>query len=206
MKYSIDNANVTPVIPVMVIEDLASAVPLAKALVAGGLKVLEITLRSESALASIEAIARDVPDAIVGVGTITSADHVRQAVDAGAVFAVSPGYTEQLGAACQKHDLPFLPGVMTPADIIRAMHDDLDALKFFPAGQAGGASFLNALRGPFPDIAFCPTGGIKPDNFKDYLALPNVLCVGGSWVCPGKLVNEKDWAAIEKLASDSCKV
>lgn len=196
----------SPVIPVMIIEELSSAVPLAKALVAGGLKVLEITLRSESALPAIEAIAKEVPEAIVGVGTITSAEHVSQAVNAGAVFAVSPGYTEQLGAACKHHKLPFLPGVMTPADIIRAMQDDLDALKFFPAGQAGGTSFLNALQGPFPDIAFCPTGGIKPDNFKDYLALTNVLCVGGSWVCPRKLVHDKDWAAIEKLASDSCQV
>ena len=192
----------SPVIPVMVIEDIDTAVPLAKALVAGGLRVLEITLRTDAAYAAMQRIATEVPDAIVGVGTITAAQEVQKSVDHGAVFAVSPGYTHQLGEACYKADLPFLPGVMTPADIIRAMQDNIDALKFFPAEQAGGVAFLKALAGPFPDIVFCPTGGVSAGNYHDYLSLDNVLCVGGSWVAPKPLLANGKWDEIEKLASE----
>lgn len=189
-----------PVIPVMVIEDATDAVPLAHALVDGGLRVLEITLRSEAALQAIENIASNVPEAIVGVGTLCNADQVKQSVDAGAVFGVSPGFTQAIGDACKTANLPLLPGVMTPADILLAIQNNLDALKFFPAAQAGGISSLKALSGPFPDIVFCPTGGIKSTDFRDYLALDNVLCVGGSWVCPTSTVREKNWAEITRLA------
>ncbi len=195
-----DIMKTSPVIPVMVINDLDTAVPLANALVAGGLRVLEITLRSAPAMDAIKTIAAEVPDAIVGVGTLTSAAEVPQAVAAGATFAVSPGYTHELGQACRDADLQFLPGVMTPADIIRAMQDGLSALKFFPAAQAGGPGFLKALGGPFQNIVFCPTGGISLSNAPDYLSLPNVLCVGGSWVVPGDLIAEKNWQGITDLA------
>lgn len=191
-----------PVIPVMVIENASDAVPLAHALVEGGLRVLEITLRSDAALQAIENIATNVPDAIVGVGTLCTAEQVKQSVDAGAVFGVSPGFTQAIGDACKTANLPLLPGVMTPADILMAIQNDLDALKFFPAAQAGGINSLKALSGPFPDIVFCPTGGIKPTDFQDYLALDNVLCVGGSWVCPKTLVQEKRWPEITQLAKD----
>ncbi len=195
-----DIMTTSPVIPVMVINDPATAVPLAEALVAGGLRVLEITLRSAPAMDAITAIAANVPDAIVGVGTLTNASEVPHAVAAGAQFAVSPGYTHELGHACREAELPFLPGVMTPADIIRAMQDGLSALKFFPAAQAGGPGFLKALGGPFGDIVFCPTGGISLSNARDYLSLPNVLCVGGSWVVPSDLIAAKNWQGITDLA------
>lgn len=189
-----------PVIPVMVIEDSTTAIPLAQALVDGGLNVLEITLRTDAALDAIEQISAKVEGAIVGVGTITDALQVQQAIDAGASFAVSPGYTHELGAATAAANLPFLPGVMTPGDIIRAMQDGLDALKFYPAGQAGGTGFLKALAGPFPGIVFCPTGGVSAANYHEYLSLDNVLCVGGSWVAPKDLVKQQDWDAITALA------
>lgn len=189
-----------PVIPVIVIDDLDTAVPLAEALVSGGLTVLEITLRTEVALAAIERVAKALPDAIVGVGTVATPDDIKRSVDAGAVFAVSPGYTPELGAACRAASLPFLPGVMTPADILRAQQDDYTALKFFPAEQAGGISLLKALSGPFNNTVFCPTGGINANNVNDYLALDNVLCVGGSWVAPSKLVKAGDWTEITALA------
>jgi len=189
-----------PVIPVMVIENAEDAVPLAEALVSGGLKVLEITLRSDAALEAIENIAKEVSGAIVGVGTLCSNEQVAQSVEAGAVFGVSPGYTSAIGEACNKLKLPLLPGVMTPADILHAMQDGLDALKFFPASQAGGIDTLKALSGPFPDLVFCPTGGIKAENYQRYLELDHVLCVGGSWVCPKALIKAKDWNGIRELA------
>ncbi len=192
--------NMSPVIPVMVINDLETAVPTAEALVTGGLKVLEITLRTDEALQAMQMIAKSVPDAIVGVGTVTVASQVQQAKDHGATFVVSPGYTHEVGDACDKASLPVLPGVMTPGDIMRAQQDGLDALKFFPAAQAGGISFLKALGGPFPDIVFCPTGGIGASSYKDFLALDNVLCVGGSWVAPAALVKNKQWDEITALA------
>lgn len=194
--------HTSPVIPVIVIEDLDTAVPLAEALVAGGLKVLEITLRTSAAMQAMEQIASEVPDAMVGVGTVTSASEVQKAKDNGATFVVSPGYTHAIGQACFAADLPYLPGVMTPGDIMRAQEDGLDALKFFPAAQAGGISFLKSLRGPFPNIVFCPTGGIGASDYSDYLALDNVLCVGGSWVAPAELVRQRDWQQISSLAKD----
>lgn len=195
-----DIMRTSPVIPVIVIDDLSTAVPLAEALVEGGLRVLEITLRTNSAFEAIERVAKAVPDAIVGVGTITEADEVQRSMNAGAKFAVSPGYTHALGTACKAADLPFLPGIATPADILRAQEDGYQALKFFPAEQAGGVAMLKALSGPFINAVFCPTGGVGPDNVKDYLALDNVLCVGGSWVAPGSLVKQGDWAGITALA------
>lgn len=189
-----------PVIPVIVIEELEHAVPLAKALVAGGVRLLEVTMRTSVALAAIEKIAKEVPDAIIGVGTVTTAAHIQQAYDAGAQFALSPGISEKLIAKSQDLALPFMPGVMTPTDIIKGIEFGLHDFKFYPAEQAGGVTMLNAFAGPFESIRFCPTGGISVDNFKQYLALKNVMAVGGSWLCPRNLLNQQDWAAIEVLA------
>jgi len=201
-----DIMTTAPVIPVIVIDDLETAVPLAEALVAGGLSVLEITLRTDVALQAIEKVARALPDAIVGVGTAATPDDISRSVDAGAVFAVSPGYTPELGAACRTSNLPFLPGVMTPADILRAKQDNYTALKFFPAEQAGGTALLKALSGPFVDTVFCPTGGISTTNVYDYLALNNVLCVGGSWVAPAKMIKAGDWSGITALAKEAANL
>ena len=189
-----------PVIPVIVIEELEHAVPLAKALVAGGVRLLEITMRTPVALAAIEKIAKEVPDAIIGVGTVTPATHIQQAYDVGAQFAISPGISETLITKSQDLSLPFMPGVMTPTDIIKGIEFGLHDFKFYPAEQAGGTTMLNAFAGPFDNIRFCPTGGISVDNFKQYLALKNVMAVGGSWLCPRNLLNQQDWAAIEVLA------
>ncbi|MDJ0738604.1 MAG: bifunctional 4-hydroxy-2-oxoglutarate aldolase/2-dehydro-3-deoxy-phosphogluconate aldolase [Gammaproteobacteria bacterium] len=190
----------TPVMPVLVIEDLGHAVPLAQALVAGGLRVLEVTLRTPVALAAVRAIAASVPDAIVGVGTLTRPEHFHQAADAGAQFAVSPGLTRVLLNASGQSELPFLPGVFTPSEAMAARDIGFEYLKLFPAAQAGGIGMLKALGGPFPELRFCPTGGIGADNFRDYLALPNVSCVGGSWLAPGDLVGSGDWEAVTRLA------
>jgi len=195
-----DLMKISPVIPVIVIDDPEAAIPLAEALVAGGLRILEITLRTDAALRAIENIASAVSDAIVGAGTVTRADDVQHCIDAGAGFAVSPGYTATLGAACSAANLPYLPGVMTPADILCAHQGGYNALKFFPAGAAGGRSFLKALSGPFVRQVFCPTGGINAENASDYLALDNVLCVGGSWVAPRNMIRARDWQGIEALA------
>jgi len=189
-----------PVIPVLVIDRVEDAVPLAEALVAGGLNVLEVTLRSDVALEAIEKMASALPDAIIGAGTINEAVQMSQTRDAGARFAVSPGFTASLGSAAQECSLPYLPGIMTPGEILLAMEHGLDALKFFPAKQAGGAGFLKTLAGPFPDIRFCPTGGINADTAPDYLELPNVLCVGGSWVAPQAMVRNAQWDEITALA------
>ncbi len=189
-----------PVLPVIVLDKVADAVPLARALVAGGVRVLEVTLRTSAALDCVRAIRADVPDAVVGVGTMTRAEDFSAAVEAGAVFGVSPGVSPALLAAARYHDLPFLPGVMTPADIIAALEAGYTSLKFFPAKQAGGIEMLKAFGGPFSQVTFCPTGGIDAAAAPDYLALPNVACVGGSWLAPAKLIAASDWAAIEQLA------
>jgi len=189
-----------PVLPVIVLDKVADAVPLARALVAGGVRVLEVTLRTPAALDCVRAIRAEVPDAVVGVGTMTRAEDFSAAVEAGATFGVSPGVSPALLAAARYHDLPFLPGVMTPADIIAALEAGYTSLKFFPAKQAGGIEMLKAFGGPFAQIAFCPTGGIDAASAPDYLALPNVACVGGSWLAPARLVANGDWAAIEQLA------
>lgn len=189
-----------PVIPVIVIDDLASAVPLARALVAGGVRVLEVTLRTPAGLPAIAAIAREVPEAIVGAGTLTRAQDAAAVRDAGARFAVSPGLTSALAAACRRLDLPLLPGVATAGEVMAAQDEGLDFLKFFPAVQAGGIPMLKALHGPFPDVAFCPTGGLTPANAPEFLALPNVRVCGGSWLTPREAVQAGDWARIESLA------
>jgi 2-dehydro-3-deoxyphosphogluconate aldolase/(4S)-4-hydroxy-2-oxoglutarate aldolase len=190
-----------PVIPVIVIADLAEAVPLAKALVAGGVRVLEVTLRTPAGLDAIKAIAREVPDAIVGVGTVTAPEDLVQARAAGAQFAVSPGLTPALAEAARQSGIPCLPGVMTPSDVIAARAAGFRQLKLFPAQQAGGLGMLKALHGPFPDIVFCPTGGVTEQTAPEFLSLPNVACVGGSWLTPKAAVDAKDWAEITRLAA-----
>ncbi|MBL8326017.1 MAG: bifunctional 4-hydroxy-2-oxoglutarate aldolase/2-dehydro-3-deoxy-phosphogluconate aldolase [Rubrivivax sp.] len=199
----IDLAGHGPVIPVIVIEHLAHAVPLAEALVAGGVKVLEVTLRTAVALAAIEAMARAVPAAIIGAGTLRGAADVRAARHAGARFGVSPGYTGAIGAACRDAGLPLLPGVATAGEVMAASADGHDFLKFFPASAAGGVPMLKALAGPFPDIAFCPTGGISAETAPQYLALPNVRVVGGSWLTPADALRAGDWARITRLAREA---
>jgi 2-dehydro-3-deoxyphosphogluconate aldolase/(4S)-4-hydroxy-2-oxoglutarate aldolase len=191
--------QVAPVIPVLVIDDVSKAKPLAEALVAGGLRVLEVTLRTPVALDAMRAMA-DVPGAIVGVGTALDGDDLKRAQDHGATFAVSPGFTTELGAAANAINLPLLPGIMTPADIMRARDGGFNELKFFPASQAGGPQLLKAFSGPFVDTVFCPTGGISADTAKDYLSLSCVLCVGGSWVAPAAMVESGEWEGITKLA------
>ena len=190
----------SPVMPVIVLERVADAVPLARALVAGGIRVLEVTMRTPAALDCVRAIRRDVPDAIVGVGTIVSIADFDAAVTAGAVFGVSPGSTDRLLTHVAKQKFPFLPGCMTPSDLMRAMAAGFDAVKLFPAKQAGGVEMLKALGGPFPGALFCPTGGIDAASAPDYLKLPNVACVGGSWPAPANLVNSGDWEAIRVRA------
>jgi len=191
--------QVAPVIPVLVIDDVASAKPLAEALVAGGLRTLEITLRTPVALEAMKAMA-DVPGAIIGVGTALNGDDLKRAQDHGATFAVSPGYTAELGKAANDLNMPLLPGIMTPADIMRARDGGFTELKLFPAAQAGGPALLKAFGGPFTDIVFCPTGGINVNTAKDYLSLSNVLCVGGSWVAPRDMVESGNWQGITDLA------
>lgn len=192
--------QVAPVIPVLVIDDVAKARPLAEALVAGGLRVLEVTLRTPVALEAMKAMA-DVPGAIVGVGTALDGDDLKRAQDHGATFAVSPGFTTELGKAANAINMPLLPGIMTPADIMRARDGGFTELKFFPASQAGGPQLLKAFSGPFGEISFCPTGGVTAETAKDYLALPSVLCVGGSWVAPASMVEAGDWEGITQLSS-----
>ncbi|HPE72827.1 MAG TPA: bifunctional 4-hydroxy-2-oxoglutarate aldolase/2-dehydro-3-deoxy-phosphogluconate aldolase [Candidatus Competibacter sp.] len=192
--------RVGPVIPVLVIEDLAQAVPLAQALVAGGVRVLEVTLRTPVALAAIRAIAREVPEVIVGVGTLTRPEDFTEARDAGARFGVSPGLTPALIEAAKESGLPLLPGVITPSEVMTARAAGFHQLKLFPAQPAGGIDMLKALAGPFPDVIFCPTGGISAETAPDYLALPNVGCVGGSWLTPKTALAAEDWSVITALA------
>ena len=192
-----------PVIPVIVLHRVQDAVPLAEALLAGGVKVLEVTLRTAVALQCIEAIARALPEAVVGAGTIRNALDAQAALDAGSRFAVSPGYTSALGAACRRIGLPLLPGVASASEVMAASADGLGFLKFFPAQQAGGVAMLKALGGPFPDIVFCPTGGITPETAPQFLALPNVKVCGGSWLTPADAVAAGDWARITRLAREA---
>lgn len=200
IKNTLELVAFGPVIPVIVLDRVEQAVPLARALVAGGVRVLEVTLRTPAALACIEAIAREVPEAVLGAGTLRSADDVRAAKDAGCVFGVSPGYTRAIGVACQAARLPLLPGVATPAEVMAANDDGLTFLKFFPATAAGGIPMLKALAGPFPDVVFCPTGGITAETAPQFLALPNVKVCGGSWLTPADAVAAGDWARITALA------
>lgn len=192
-----------PVVPVIVIHDVAHAVPLAEALLAGGLSVLEVTLRTEAGLPAIEAMRRGVPEAIVGVGTLTSPQHFAAARDAGAQFGVSPGLTAALAGAGREAGWPYLPGVMTPSELMQARELGFDCCKLFPAQQAGGVDMLRAIHSILPDMLICPTGGINAQNAARYLALPNVPCVGGSWVAPPQLMRAGDWTGITQLAAEA---
>lgn len=195
-----------PVIPVIVLTDVGQAVLLARALVAGGIRMLEVTLRTPQALASIEAIARDVPEAVVGAGTVRSAADVQACARAGARFLVSPGYTPAVGQASRDTGLPLLPGVATGSEIMMAQEDGLTELKFFPALQAGGVAMLKAWSGPFGDVRFCPTGGVTVTNAAEFLALPNVECVGGSWLTPADVLAHCNWAQVTALAFQACRL
>ena len=195
-----------PVIPVIVLSDVAHAVPMARALVAGGIRMLEVTLRTSQALACMEAIAKEVPDAVVGAGTVRRAADANAAANAGAKFAVSPGYTSALGQACRDVALSLLPGVATGSEIMMAQEDGYTELKFFPAMQAGGSAMLKAWAGPFFDVRFCPTGGVTPQNATEFLSLSNVACVGGSWLVPADALAKGDWARIEQLAREASQI
>ncbi len=191
----------SPVIPVIAIDDIAHAVPLANALVAGGIRVLEVTLRTAHGLPAIRAIAEQVPRAIVGVGTLTQPEEFAAARNAGAVFGVSPGLTPALIEAAGRNGLPLLPGVMTPSEVMAAREAGFRQLKLFPAVPAGGVGMLNAIAGPLPDVMFCPTGGISQETAAKFLACRNVACVGGSWLTPKEAVHAGDWARITELAA-----
>ena len=200
---TLDLVSYGPVIPVIVINKLEDAVPMARALVAGGVRVLEVTLRTPIALQCMEAIAREVPEAVLGAGTIRSVADAKAAKDVGCVFGVSPGYTSQIGNACRELDLPLLPGTATGSEVMQATADGYSFLKFFPATAAGGIPMLKALAGPFPDVVFCPTGGITAETAPQFLALSNVKVCGGSWLTPADAVAAKDWGRITQLAKEA---
>jgi len=195
-----------PVIPVIVLNDVAHAVPMARALLAGGIRMLEITLRTPQALACMEAIANEVEGAVVGAGTVRSPSDAAAAVKAGARFAVSPGFTPAVGQACKDLGLPLLPGVASGSEIMMAQEEGYTQLKFFPAMQAGGPAMLKAWSGPFFDVKFCPTGGVTQANAADFLSLPNVACVGGSWLVPADAMAQGDWKRIETLARQASQL
>ncbi|MFJ4325088.1 bifunctional 4-hydroxy-2-oxoglutarate aldolase/2-dehydro-3-deoxy-phosphogluconate aldolase [Streptomyces tricolor] len=192
--------DLAPVVPVVVLADAADAVPLARALVAGGLPAIEVTLRTPAALDAIRAIADEVPQAVVGAGTVLTPEQVAACTAAGAQFLVSPGWTETLLAAMRGSGVPFLPGVSTTSEVVALLERGVREMKFFPAQAAGGTAYLKSLAGPLPQARFCPTGGIGPTTAPEYLALPNVGCVGGSWMVPAEAVAAGDWARIEELA------
>jgi len=194
---------ISPVIPVLTIEQFEHAIPLARALTAGGLQVLEVTLRTPAGLPAIEAIREAVPEAVVGVGTITRMEDFVAAAEAGAQFGVSPGLTAEIAGAARSAPFPLLPGVMTPTELIAGLGWGFDTFKLFPAQQAGGIPMLKALAGPFPNVMFCPTGGITRATAPEYLQLPNVACIGGSWVAPADKIRSGDWRGIEELARDA---
>ncbi|WP_458243466.1 bifunctional 4-hydroxy-2-oxoglutarate aldolase/2-dehydro-3-deoxy-phosphogluconate aldolase [Streptomyces sp. MAI_2237] len=195
--------DLAPVVPVVVIEDAADAVPLARALVAGGLPAVEVTLRTPAAPDAIRAIAAEVPDAVVGAGTVITPEQVRESVAAGARFLVSPGWTDVLLEAMRASGVPFLPGVSTTSEVVALLERGVREMKFFPARAAGGTAYLRSLAGPLPQARFCPTGGIGPDDAPDYLALSNVGCVGGSWMLPSDAVAARDWGRVEALAREA---
>jgi 2-dehydro-3-deoxyphosphogluconate aldolase/(4S)-4-hydroxy-2-oxoglutarate aldolase len=194
--------RLAPVVPVIVVEDLTHAAPLARALVAGGLPALEVTLRTPVALEAIRAMA-DVPGGVVGAGTLLTPADVKAAKAAGAMFGVSPGATDRLLDACAEWDLPLLPGAATASEIMALLEKGFTVQKFFPAEQAGGAAYLKSIGSPIPQVAFCPTGGISLKNAMDYLSLKNILCVGGSWVAPKQAMATGDWATITRLAAEA---
>ncbi|MGV9286127.1 bifunctional 4-hydroxy-2-oxoglutarate aldolase/2-dehydro-3-deoxy-phosphogluconate aldolase [Streptomyces sp. NPDC003719] len=192
--------DLAPVVPVVVLDDLADAVPLARALVAGGLPAIEVTLRTPVAVEAIRAIAEEVPDAVVGAGTLITPEQVGEVVAAGARFLVSPGWTDTLLEAMRGSGVPFLPGVSTASEVVALLERGVREMKFFPAEAAGGTAYLKALAAPLPQARFCPTGGIGPASAPEYLALPNVGCVGGSWMLPKDAVAGRDWVRVEALA------
>lgn len=194
------------VVPVIVIKDPAHAVPLAHALLEGGIDVMEITLRSGAALQAIESVARAVPEMHTGAGTVTRAAEVRQVIDAGAGFALSPGCTDSVFEAVRSANLPFIPGVMTPGEVMRWRDEGFSLMKLFPAMQAGGLGMLQALGAPLPDVRFCPTGGVTPANLRDFLRLPNVAMAGGSWLTPADALAEGDWPRITALAREAIEL
>lgn len=200
MRGMISVLDLSPVVPVVVLPDASVAVPLARALVAGGLPAIEVTLRTPGALDAIRAIADEVPQAVVGAGTVITVEQVDACVAAGARFLVSPGWTPSLLDAMRASGVPFLPGVSTASEVVALLERGVRDMKFFPARAAGGTEYLRSLAGPLPQARFCPTGGIGPATAPEYLALPNVGCVGGSWMVPADAVAERDWARIEALA------
>ena len=195
--------DLAPVIPVVVIDDVATAVPLARALVAGGLPVIEVTLRTPEALDAISRIAAEVPEAVVGAGTVRTSADISASVEAGATFLVSPGTTLALADAMAASGVAYLPGAATATEVMALAERGLKELKFFPAEAAGGVPYLKSLAGPLPDVRFCPTGGIRAATAPDYLALPNVGCVGGTWLTPADAITAGDWRRVEKLASEA---
>ena len=198
-----DLLDISPVVPVVVIDDAADAVPLARALARGGVRIMEITLRTPAGLGAIERVAAEVPETTVGAGTVTTPEEASAALRAGARFIVTPGATDRLLAAALDTGLPLLAGASTLTEILRLREHGQQAVKFFPAEASGGTAYLRAVAGPVPDVSFCPTGGIGPGNAAEYLALPNVGCVGGSWLTPGAAVRSGDWAAVERLAGEA---
>ena len=203
---TIELANYGPVIPVIVIDNVEDAVPMAEALLEGAIRVLEVTLRSNCALQAIEAIAKNVPEAIVGAGTLRTKADATNAKIAGSQFAVSPGYSSNMGSICKEIDLPLLPGVSSGSEIMMANDDGYDFLKLFPAVAVGGVNLLKGFSGPFADVKFCPTGGVTIQNASDFLALPNVIVCGGTWLTPKEYVNQKNWAKITQLAKEASSI
>ncbi|GGU44669.1 bifunctional 4-hydroxy-2-oxoglutarate aldolase/2-dehydro-3-deoxy-phosphogluconate aldolase [Streptomyces daghestanicus] len=203
---SVSVLDLAPVVPVVVVGDVADAVPLARALVAGGLPAIEVTLRTPAALGAIAAIAAEVPEAVVGAGTVITPAQVDEAVAAGARFLVSPGWTDTLLTAMRASGVPFLPGVSTTSEVVALLERGVREMKFFPAEAAGGTAYLKALASPLPQARFCPTGGIGPGSAPEYLALPNVGCVGGSWMLPADAVAGRDWGRVEELAREAAEL
>ncbi len=193
-----------PVLPVLVIDDVERAVSLAQALCAGGINVIEVTLRTPQALEALKVIRQEVPDLIVGAGTVIHAEQFAQVIDAGAQFAVSPGFTERLALAAQETELPYLPAVMTSSEVLRALEHGYRSLKLLPANGGASVRMLNSFKGPFSGISFCPTGGVTRVNLLSYLSLPNVACCGGTWIAPASLVQAQAWDQITQLAREAC--
>ncbi len=199
----LDVLNAGPVVPVIVIKHIEQAVPLAKALMEGGVKVLEVTLRSAAAIEAIRLLSREVPEAIVGAGTVASRDDLAAVTEAGAVFAISPGLTPSLLEAANQGPIALIPGIATASELMLGMEMGYTAFKFFPAEAAGGVPMLKSIGGPFPHVTFCPTGGVSQANFNAYLALANVACVGGSWIVPSRDIETGNWEAITRLAAEA---
>ena len=193
-------------VPVLVIDNLDDALPIAEALMKGGINVLEVTLRTAAAMDIIELIAKEIPEAFIGAGTVTNRDQLKAVTDVGAKFAISPGLTADLLQAGREGSIPLIPGISNISDLMKANDAGYDHLKFFPAETAGGVKTLKSIGGPFPNTVFCPTGGIGPDNYKEYLALKNVKCVGGSWVAPSEAIENKEWHILTKLAQEAVNI